>query len=78
MIYAEANDACVAYGDDCNMRCWLQWISLTIAMLYLRFSLNKIFDSLRPDVIVNFVQSTTYLDLSISSCDTALSPRKAK
>lgn len=78
MIYTKVNDVYIAYRDDCNIRCWLQWISLTIAILYLRFSLNKIFDSLRADMIVNFVQSTTYLDLSISSCDTALSPRKAK
>jgi hypothetical protein len=64
MIYAEANVACVDYVDDCNMYCWLQWISLTIARLYLKSSLNTIFDPLREEVIVNFVQSTTYSDLS--------------
>ena len=47
-------------------------------MLCLKFPVNEIFGLLRTEVIVNFVESTTYLDLSISSCDTALSPKKAK
>lgn len=38
-----------------------------IAMLCLKFPVNEIFGLLRTEVIVNFVQSTTYLDLSISS-----------
>ena len=38
-----------------------------IAMLCLEFPVNEIFVLLRAEVIVNFVQSTTYLDLSISS-----------
>lgn len=49
-----------------------------IAMLYLKFPVNEILSPLRAEMIVNFVQSTTYRDLSISSCDTALSPRKAE
>ena len=49
-----------------------------IATLYLNFQSMRNSGPLRAEVIVNFIQSTTYLDLSISSCDSALSPRKAK
>ena len=38
-----------------------------IAILCLKFPVNKIFGLLRTEVIVNFVKSTTYLDVSISS-----------
>ena len=78
MIYAEAYVVCVAYEDDCNMHGWFPWNSLMIAMLYLKFPVNEIFGPLRAEMIVNFVQSTTYRDLSISSCDKALSLRKAE
>ena len=60
MIYAEANVVCVAYEDDCNMHGWFPCNSLMIAMLYLEFSVNEMLGPLRAEMIVNFVQSTTY------------------